>query len=52
MRPPAREAWELTHQAVWEADGILADTPDFADWAASVEGVADASERFAARYGF
>lgn len=52
VRPPAREAWELTHQAVWEADGILADTPDFADWAASVEGVADASERFAARYGF
>ena len=52
VRPPVREAWELTHQAVWEADGILADTPDFADWAASVEGVADASERFAARYGF
>lgn len=52
VRPPVREAWELTHQALWDADGILADTPDFADWAASVEGVEDESESFAARYGF
>ena len=29
---PARTArpWDLSHQAVWEADGIISDTPDFA----------------------
>ncbi len=52
VRPPVREAWELTHQAVWEADGIIVDTPDFVGWAASIEGIEDASERFAERYGF
>lgn len=52
VRPPVREAWELSHQAVWEADGIIVDTPDFAAWAASVEGMEDISEQFAGRYGF
>lgn len=52
VRPAVREAWKLTHQAVWEADGIIVDTPDFVGWAASVEGIEDASERFAQRYGF
>lgn len=47
-----REAWERSHQAVWEADGIIADTPDFAAWAEGIDGVADASERFAERNGF
>ena len=52
VRPPVREAWELTHQAVWEADGIIVDTPDFVNWVSSIEGIEDESERFAQRYGF
>ena len=52
VRPAPRRAWELSHQAVWEADGIIADTPDFAAWAESVEGIYDESERFAERNGF
>ena len=51
-RPEPREPWDLTHQAVWEADGIIADTPDFAAWAQSCEGFTDLSESFARRYGF
>ena len=50
-RPPAREAWELSHQAVWEADAIIVDTPDFTAWATGVEGVQDAARRFAERRG-
>lgn len=52
VRPEPRERWERSHQAVWEADGIIVDTPDFAAWAASIEGVGEASEDFARRYGF
>ena len=52
VRPPARESWELTHQALWEADSIIADTPDFAAWAETVEGVQESSEAFADRNGF
>ncbi|MBE6469658.1 MAG: hypothetical protein E7001_06885 [Coriobacteriaceae bacterium] len=52
VRPPAAHAWERSHQAVWEADGILADCPDFGTWAAGVPGVEDASEEFARRQGF
>lgn len=52
VRPPVDAVWKLTHQAVWEADGIIADTPDFSPWAASVEGIEDDAERFAARHGF
>lgn len=52
VRPEPREVWELSHQAVWEADGIIVDTPEFVSWATSVEGVEDASEGFAQRYGF
>lgn len=52
VRPPVREACELAHQAVWEADGIIVDTPDFTAWAASVDGVEDASGDFARRYGY
>lgn len=51
VRPQAREAWDLTHQAVWEADGILADTPDFPAWAEGVPGVREASDSFAAQHG-
>ena len=51
-RPAPRDPWDLAHQAVWEADGIITDTPDFAPWAASVEGVRDISSEFARRYGF
>lgn len=52
VRPPVRETWELSHQAVWEADGIIVDTPDFCAWAASIEGIEDISENFAHQYGF
>lgn len=52
VRPQVAEAWKRSHQAVWEADGILADTPDFGHWAESVEGVEAISEDFARRYGF
>ncbi|MDO4437429.1 MAG: hypothetical protein Q4B77_05705 [Coriobacteriaceae bacterium] len=52
VRPPARTTWELSHQAVWEADGILADTPGFATWVESIEGLRDIAEEFAARNGF
>lgn len=47
-----RDPWERVHEAVWEADGIIVDTPDFVTWAEGVEGVAEASERFAERNGF
>ena len=52
VRPPVAEAWKRSHQAVWEADGILADCPDFGTWVASVPGVEDLSEEFARRNGF
>lgn len=52
VRPPAREAWDLSHQAVWEADGIIADTPDFTLWAEGVDGIRAAADDFARRYGF
>lgn len=52
VRPEVGEPWRLTHQAVWEADGIIVDTPDFAGWAASVDGVPEAADAFAQRNGF
>lgn len=52
VRPKPRERWERTHQAIWEADGIIVDTPDFTAWAAEVEGVQESSEEFARRNGF
>lgn len=52
VRPEPREGWELSHQAVWEADGIIVDTPDFAAWAASIDGIDRLSEDFARRNGF
>lgn len=52
VRPAVREAWELSHQAVWEADGIISDTPDFALWAEGVDGIRELSEEFALRHGF
>ncbi|WP_019239147.1 MULTISPECIES: hypothetical protein [Enorma] len=52
VRPQPRKRWDLAHEAVWEADGIIVDTPDFVPWAESVEGVYDASEHFANRNGF
>ncbi len=52
VRPPVDEAWKLTHQAVWEADGIIADTPDFTAWATAIDGIQEESESFARRYGF
>ena len=51
-RPEPRDPWDLTHMAVWEADGIIADTPDFAPWAEQCDGIAELSEDFARRYGF
>ena len=52
VRPAPTESWSLSHQAVWEADGIIVDTPDFVPWAASIDGIDDISEAFAARNGF
>lgn len=52
VRPQPRTSWDLSHQAAWDADGIIVDTPDFVPWAESVDGVYDASERFADRNGF
>ena len=52
VRPEPRDPWDLSHQAIWEADAIIVDTPDFAAWAESVDGVADLSESFARRNGF
>ena len=54
QRRSARRALRdfANHQAVWEADGIIADTPDFTTWAEGVEGVREQAEEFAARYGF
>ncbi len=52
VRPEPQESWDLTHQAVYEADSILVDTPDFPSWAQSIEGIEDISEDFARRYGF
>ncbi|MBM6943259.1 hypothetical protein [Collinsella intestinalis] len=52
VRPAPVTSWDLTHQAVWDADGIIADTPDFAAWAEGVDGIFDSSESFAAHNGF
>lgn len=52
VRPVVREPWRLTHQAVWEAEGAVYDTPDFVPWAEAVEGIFEASEAFAERHGF
>ncbi len=52
VRPIPHASWECSHQAVWEADGIIVDTPDFMPWAESVEGVREAAEQFANRNGF
>lgn len=52
VRPAPAEAWKRSHQAVWEADGIIADTPEFSDWAAAQKGIEAISEDFARRYGF
>ena len=52
VRPAPRDPWDLAHQAIWEADAIIVDTPDFAAWAESVDGVTDLSEAFARRNGF
>ena len=46
-RPSVRPgSFEETVMAVYEADPVIADTPDFVDWAASVPGVSEAAGRF------
>ncbi len=52
VRPAPVESWDLTHQAVWEADGIIMDTPDFPGWALRVDGIKELSDEFAQRFGF
>ena len=52
VRPVPRESWELTHQAVWEADGIIDGTPDFVPWAEGVGDIRASADSFAARNGF
>lgn len=51
-RPEPRESWELAQQAVYEADAVIIDTPDFAVWATSIEEVGQAADRFAKRNGW
>ena len=51
-RPEPRDPWDLSHQAVWEADGIISDTPDFAPWANACEDASQLAQEFARRYGF
>ena len=43
-RPEPRDPWDLSHQAVWEADGIISDTPDFAPWANACEDVSQLAQ--------
>ncbi|MBY4797443.1 hypothetical protein K6V98_03605 [Collinsella sp. AGMB00827] len=50
-RPLETVAWKRTHQAVWEADTILSDVPEFSAWAEEVEGVLAAAEDFARKQG-
>lgn len=52
VRPEPREPWELTHQAIYEADSVIVDTPDFVQWAEGFEEVRTAADRFADTYGF
>ena len=52
VRPTVHDRWKLVHQAVWEAEGAVYDTPDFVPWAETVEGIFEASEGFAERHGF
>lgn len=52
VRPEPRESWDLAHMALWEADAIIADTPEFAPWAETVDGVSAAADEFARRHGF
>ncbi|MDO4595636.1 MAG: hypothetical protein Q4B30_01500 [Coriobacteriaceae bacterium] len=51
VREEETEPWRITHQAVWEADGIIADCPDFTAWCQGVEDVPRAAEAFARRRG-
>ena len=51
-RPEPQRPWDLSHQAVWEADGIISDTPDFAPGPALYEDVSQLAQEFARRYGF
>ena len=52
VRPEPRESWDESQQAVFEADGILIDTPDFVQWATSIAEVAQAAEEFGRRTGY
>ena len=50
--PSRKQPWNLTHQAVWEADSISRRYPDFPAWIQSIEGMEELSEEFARRQGF
>ena len=52
VHPPARTSWELAHQAAFDADGLINDTPDFALWFAQIDQVAQIAESFAQKNGF
>ena len=52
VRPEPRHPWSLAHQAVYEADGIILDTPDFAQWAEGFPEVRAAANAFQDKYGF
>ena len=52
VRPEPTEPWERAHQALFEADGMIVDVPDFAQWAEGFDEVRRAADRFADTYGF
>ncbi len=52
VRPEPRESWDLPRMALWEADAIIADTPEFARWAESIDGVSETADAFARKWGF
>lgn len=51
-RPEMVTAYEEATMAVWEAEPIICDIPDFPFWAAAQPGVTEAAEAFARRNGF
>lgn len=52
VRPEPRHPWSLAHQAIYEADGIILDTPDFPQWAEGFPEVRAAANSFQDKYGF
>lgn len=52
VHPSATTSWELAHQAAFDADGIINDTPDFAHWFSQIDQISTIAETFAQKNGF